>query len=226
MGVYVIDLAGLDSGTLERALHRPARADPGRIGLGQVKIVGRNSVTNDFCQNRRAAVPGRFEIFQGKDRRAFAENQASALAIEGPATFRCRRLQRIEADKHQFGDSVVAAGQDALITTGPYAVKSMTDRVRTGCTSVRDDLTWCADSEGFLRIHHWLLRRVICDQRRRAAVRRAVRLEPAIILFAERHPAAGRADNRELRLEITRLIHGFFHRQDHHSRDAMEPFWM
>ena len=46
-----------------------------------------------------------FEVFQRENRRAFAEHQAGALAVERPAFLRRRGLERIEADEDQLGDA-------------------------------------------------------------------------------------------------------------------------
>ena len=100
--VDVIDCRWLQSRALQRALHRLARSDPGRIRLGEMMVVGRNAVAADFRQDLRAARLRLLEIFQRKKRRAFAEHKAAARAVEGPALVRRRRLQRIEADKDQF----------------------------------------------------------------------------------------------------------------------------
>ena len=102
MGVYIIDLGRLDPRALQRALHRLARAAPGRIGLGEMMIVGRNAITNYLGQDFGAASPRSIEIFQEKNRCAFAQDQPGAIAVEGPAAFGGRGLERIEANKYQF----------------------------------------------------------------------------------------------------------------------------
>ena len=111
----------------------------------------------------------------------------------GRHRLRRRRLERIESDKDQLGERVVAAGENALVAAGSDAIEGMPDRVRAGGAGIRDDLARCRDAERFLRVHHRLLRRVIGDQVRRVPVEFGRAVQHAIIFFAERHAAAGRA---------------------------------
>ena len=108
-------------------------------------VIGRNSVADDFGENFRAARLRGIEIFQREKRRAFAENHSGALAIERPAFFRRRGLERIEADENQLGERVVAAGQNALVAAGADAFEGMPDRVRAGGAGVRDHLAGARD---------------------------------------------------------------------------------
>src|SRR5215213_9705798 len=48
-------------------------------------------------------------------------------------------------------------------------------------------------------------------------------MQCAKIFFAERHPAAGRADHGEFRLKTGGLRERFTHRADHHLGGAMQP---
>ena len=171
VAVDVIDFAGFDARALERCFHRLPRPDAGWIGLGKMKIICRDAIADYLSENRRAPFFSALKIFERKNRHAFAENQTAALAIERPATFRRRRLERIEADKDQLGERVVAAGENTLIPAGPNAFKGVADCVRPRSARVRDDLAGRRDSKRLLRVHYRLLRGVICDQGRRVARR-------------------------------------------------------
>lgn len=46
-------------------------------------------------------------------------------------------------------------------------------------------------------------------------------MQRSIIIFAKRHSAAGRADDGEVRLELSILRKCFFESRDHHARSAM-----
>ena len=99
----------------------------------------------------------------------------------------------------------------------------MADRVRAGGAGVGDDLAGGGDAERFLRVHDGLLRRVVGDQRSGARAGGLARLQPAIILLAEGHAAAGRAHHRELRPETRALGERLLERENHHLRDPMQP---
>ena len=101
----------------------------------------------------------RFEIFQRENRRAFAREPFRCGRVEGPAFFRRRRLERIETDKDQLGERIVAAGEDALVAARADAFEGMPDRVRAGSAGIRDDLARGREAERFLRVHDRLLRR-------------------------------------------------------------------
>ena len=59
MGVDVIHFSRRDSCTFQRRLHRVARTYPGRIRLGQMMIIGRNSVACDFRDDVGISISGR-----------------------------------------------------------------------------------------------------------------------------------------------------------------------
>src|SRR4051794_28297762 len=111
MRVDVVDFGCLNVGTAERLFHRAARSASGRIRLGKVMVVRRESVADYLPEDIRAARLRGFEVLQRENRRAFAEHQTAALAVEGSAFLRRCRLQRIEADEDELRDSVVASGQ-------------------------------------------------------------------------------------------------------------------
>ena len=130
-------------------------------------IIGRHAVAGYFCENARASLARGVEIFQGKNRCAFAQNHARAMSIKRTAFFWRRRLKRIKPNEDQFRKRVIPAGQHAFVAAGSQALKRVTDRVRAGSAGIRNYLAWRGDFEGFLGIDHRLLRRIIRDPGRR-----------------------------------------------------------
>src|SRR5437868_357893 len=112
-------------------------------------IVGGNSVANDLPKNFRATAARGLEFFQREQGRAFAQHHTGAVGIEGSTFFRRRRLQRIEANKHELGERVITASQNALVAAGANRVKSVTDCVCARGASIRDYLSWSVDAKSF-----------------------------------------------------------------------------
>src|SRR5438552_1643334 len=103
-------------------------------------IVRGNSVANDLAQDWSVARTRAFQVFKREYRRAFAENHSGTVAIERTTFFRCRCLQRIESDKDQFGDSVIAAREHSLIFSRTNAFECMPDGIRARSAGIGDDL--------------------------------------------------------------------------------------
>src|SRR5262249_39541884 len=104
-------------GRTQGAFHRLLRPDARRMRLSEMMVVGRNAVAANFRQDLRATRFGLLQIFEREHGSTFAEHEAAASGIKWPAFFRSCGLERIETDEHEFGKSVVTAGEDALVTT-------------------------------------------------------------------------------------------------------------
>ena len=125
--------------------------------------------------------------------------------IERAAFVRCGRLERIESDEYKFGDCVVAAGKDALMTTRSNAFKRMADGVGAGRARISDDLARRVNIELCQRVDDRFLRRIIRDPFR-CATQARMGVERPIIIFAEGHSSAGRADNGQAGFEVAILL--------------------
>src|SRR5262249_1896646 len=109
MRINVININRGDMRALKSPLHCLSRSDAGWLRLGDVKIVGGNAVTDDFGENRCAALASEVEIFQSQNRGAFTEHHTRAMPIKRAAFFRRCGLKRIKANEDHFRERVVAA---------------------------------------------------------------------------------------------------------------------
>src|SRR4029450_5828876 len=85
MRIYVIDVGLGNMRALESPLHCLSRSDAGWLRLCDVKVVGGNSVTDDFGEKRRSALASEVEVFQGQNRGAFTEHHTRPMAIKRTA---------------------------------------------------------------------------------------------------------------------------------------------
>src|ERR1051325_5565932 len=157
MSIDVIDCRRLKVRTLERSLHGLSRSNPRRMRLGQMMIICRDTVTDNFSENRRSPFLRGCKIFQREDRSAFTEHHAGTSGIKRAASLRGGGLQRIEPNKNQFRKRVVATRQYLLIAPGANTLEAVTDCICSGSTRVRNHLTRRIDSECFLCVDHRLL---------------------------------------------------------------------
>src|SRR5947207_15873538 len=114
-----------------------------------MKIIGRHAVAGYFCENARASLARGVEIFQGKNRCAFAQNHARAMSIKRTAFCWRRRLKRIQPNEDQFRKCVTPAGQHAFVAAESDALKRVTDRVCARSAANRTYLAWRGDFDGF-----------------------------------------------------------------------------
>ena len=88
MRVDVIDVGRGDVRALKSPLHCLSRSDAGWLRLCDVKVVGGNTVADDFRENRRTALASEVEIFQGQNRSTFTEHHARPMPIKRAAFLR------------------------------------------------------------------------------------------------------------------------------------------
>ena len=123
-----------------------------------MKEIGGVAVTGQPTQRRGSAasrVPARFE---DEKRGGFAEEQAGAVQVEGPAFFDGRGLETIEADEDQLGQRFEAAGQNAVGRADGNQVGGVADGVGAAGAGVGDDDGWTRKAERLLQIEDLLLR--------------------------------------------------------------------
>src|ERR1051325_3528099 len=99
VGIDIIHLARIATGTSDRLLHRSTGSTSRWIRLREMMVIGRNAVTDYLGEDFSATVLRGFEIFQSKQGCAFTKHHAGPVTIERPAFFRRRGLKRIESDK-------------------------------------------------------------------------------------------------------------------------------
>src|SRR5881398_1639250 len=88
--VDVIDLICRNLRALKSPFHRLLRSNTGRIRLRDVKIICRDSVADNFCEDRRAPLSSELKIFQRKNGSTFSQHHAGAMSIKRAAFFRRR----------------------------------------------------------------------------------------------------------------------------------------
>ncbi len=84
VGVDVVHVLRLGAGVPQRHLHRPHRSATTRQRRGQVVRVGARAVAHDLGVDGGAAVARVVELFQHHDASALADDEAGAVAVEGP----------------------------------------------------------------------------------------------------------------------------------------------
>ncbi len=165
----------------------------------------------------------RSQIFERKNGCAFTQHHSGAISIKGPAFFGRGSLEGIEADEHELGKRVVAAGQHALVFARADAFECVADRIRAGGAGIGDDLAGRGNAKRFLRINRRFLRRIVGDPARRVP-QPTLSIYRAVIILAERHAAACRADYGQFRFKPRALRERLAQRADHHLRGAMQTF--
>src|SRR5438093_148853 len=101
VGIDVIDFVLCNVRALNSPLHRLPRPDTGRIRLCDMKIIRRNSVTDDFCQNRCTTSLGAVEVFQRKECSAFSQYHSGTMSIKRPAFLRVDGLRESKPVKNR-----------------------------------------------------------------------------------------------------------------------------
>ena len=74
--------------------------------------IGRDSIADHFRQSDGPALGGAFLRLQNQKSGAFPQNQAGSILIKRTDFFRRRSLERIEADKNQLAQRLVASTDD------------------------------------------------------------------------------------------------------------------
>ena len=86
MGIDIADLPEVDAGAPDGHFEGPGRTV--HIGGGDMVAIGGEAVAEDFGQDRRAPLHGRFVTLQDDCRRAAARHETVAVAVEGAAGLR------------------------------------------------------------------------------------------------------------------------------------------
>ncbi len=85
VGVDVADLLRREAGVAEGVAHHAVATFASGRRLGDVVGIGAHAVADNFGDDRRAALPGEFQLFQNQNPRAFADDEAVAILVPGTA---------------------------------------------------------------------------------------------------------------------------------------------
>ena len=88
VGVDVVDFVGRDACDLEGGVHGAEAAFALGGHAGHVEGIGGHAVADDLGENLCAACFGELELFDDEDARAFADDEAVAILVEGTAGVR------------------------------------------------------------------------------------------------------------------------------------------
>src|SRR5215831_12932508 len=89
MRIDVINVGRGNLRALKSSRHRLSRSDARWFRLRDMKVVGGNTVTDDFGEDRSPALASEVEIFQGQDCSTFTEHHTRPMAIKRPAFLWC-----------------------------------------------------------------------------------------------------------------------------------------
>ena len=109
------------------------------VAVGDSKGVGSRPVTDDLAVNLGPASPGVLELFENEHPGPFTQNEAIAIAIEGPAgslglVVACREGRQADEAGHAEGmdHAVRAAGKDDVGAAATNELESLADGLRAG----------------------------------------------------------------------------------------------
>ena len=115
--VDVADLGRVDAGVGERHLHRPGRARAGRVGLGDVRRVGRDAVARPARRRSSRRAPSRARAPRARARRPPRPSRARRGPVSNGRDARCGSSLRREsariASKPAMPTSVTGASRAA-----------------------------------------------------------------------------------------------------------------
>ncbi len=162
---------------------------------------------------------GVVEGFEEKDRSAFTESEAGAVAVERPGFLPGGGLESVESSKNEFAQCVVAAADYPAGPASTDELKGVTDGVGAGGAGVREDPQGGVDPEGSEGVENGLLRDVAADEAGVAGGEDVV-ANVAVKVFAEGHATAGGPHHDKIGIEVRNVREGFADGEQIHSGGA------